>query len=79
MPIRTSPCDEALKNASVIEQNDLDKTETQREITEAKLNNRFNASIAASVGFNQTAVGVRPRVRESARQAVAQSSASTCR
>ena len=46
---------EALKNASAIRQNDLDKTTTQREITEAKLNNRFNATISASVGFNQTA------------------------
>ncbi|MFI5228196.1 MAG: TolC family protein [Gemmatimonadales bacterium] len=46
---------EALKNASAIQQNDLDKTQTQREITEAKLNNRFNATISASLGFNQTA------------------------
>ena len=29
----------------------------QREITEAKLNNRFNATISATVGFNQTATG----------------------
>src|SRR6185437_6936387 len=61
---------EALKNASAIQQNDLDKTQTQREITEAKLNNRFNATISASVGFNQTS-RARELVQQSARQAVA--------
>ena len=45
----------ALKNSSVTEQADLDAVRSKRAITEAKLNNRFNASINASVGFNQTA------------------------
>jgi outer membrane protein TolC len=45
----------ALKNSSAMEQNDLDDVSTKRRTTEARLNNRFNASIAASVGFNQTA------------------------
>lgn len=46
---------EALKNSSVMENSALATLSTQRRLTEAKLNNRFNASIAASVGFNQTA------------------------
>ena len=46
---------EALKNASAVEQNVFDETQAQRGITSARLLNRFNASIAASVGFNQTA------------------------
>ncbi len=45
---------EAIKNASGMQQNDLDKTTVQREITEARFNNRFQATVAASVGFNQT-------------------------
>jgi outer membrane protein TolC len=45
----------ALKNSSVTEQAQLDNVQTRRRITEARLNNRFHASIAASVGFNQTA------------------------
>lgn len=45
----------ALKNSSITEQSELDGVQTKRRITEAKLNNRFNAQIAASVGFNQTA------------------------
>jgi outer membrane protein TolC len=45
----------ALKNSSSMEQNDLDDVSTKRRTTEARLNNRFNASISASVGFNQTA------------------------
>jgi len=45
----------ALKNSSIMEQNRLDDVTTRRHTTEARLNNRFNASIAASVGFNQTA------------------------
>jgi outer membrane protein TolC len=45
----------ALKNSSVTEQAGLDAVRSKRAITEAKLNNRFNASINASVGFNQTA------------------------
>jgi outer membrane protein TolC len=46
---------EALKNASLVEQSQLDEVNVRREITAAKLNNGFNASIAATVGFNQTA------------------------
>lgn len=46
---------EALKNSSSTEQNEYDRTQARRTMTEAKLNNRFNATIAASVGFNQTA------------------------
>jgi outer membrane protein TolC len=45
----------AIKNSSVTEQAGLDVVRSRRAITEAKLNNRFNASINASVGFNQTA------------------------
>ena len=45
----------ALKNSSTTEQNDLDDVSMRRRTTEARLNNRFNASISASVGFNQTA------------------------
>jgi outer membrane protein TolC len=48
---------EALKNSSAIEQNNLDETQAQRGITSAKLLNRFNASVTASVGFNSTAPG----------------------
>jgi outer membrane protein TolC len=45
----------ALKNSSAMEQNDLDDVSTRRRTTEARLNNRFNATVSASVGFNQTA------------------------
>jgi outer membrane protein TolC len=46
---------EALKNSSVMENGVLSTLSTKRRLTEAKLNNRFNASISASLGFNQTA------------------------
>ncbi len=46
---------EALKNASLMEQSQLDEVNVRREITAAKLNNGFNASVSATVGFNQTA------------------------
>ena len=46
---------EALKNASVIQQNELDEVLTKRGISYARANNRFNATIQASAGFNQTA------------------------
>jgi outer membrane protein TolC len=46
---------QALKNSSIMENAALSTLSTQRRITEAKLNNRFNATISASVGFNQTA------------------------
>jgi outer membrane protein TolC len=45
----------ALKNSSQMEQSALEDVQTKRRSTEARLNNRFNASIAASYGFNQTA------------------------
>ena len=46
---------EALKNASLMEQSQLDEVNVRREITAAKLNNGFNASISATIGYNQTA------------------------
>ncbi len=46
---------EALKNASLMEQSQLDEVNVRREITAAKLNNGFNASVSATVGYNQTA------------------------
>jgi outer membrane protein TolC len=46
---------EALKNSSTMEQGALDAVVSKRNMTTAKLNNRFNASIVASAGFNQTA------------------------
>jgi outer membrane protein TolC len=49
---------EALKNASLMEQSELDEVGVRREITQARLNNGFNASISATVGFNQTASGL---------------------
>src|SRR5262249_5526662 len=44
-----------LKNASIMEQSELESVQAQRRVTEARLNNRFSATVAASVGFNQTA------------------------
>jgi len=46
---------EAAKNSSTTEQAELDLVQTRRGISQAKSNNRFNASIQASAGFNQTA------------------------
>jgi outer membrane protein TolC len=46
---------EALKNSSSTDQSALDLVRSRREIADAKANNRFNASIQASAGFNQTA------------------------
>jgi outer membrane protein TolC len=46
---------EALHNSSVMEQGSLDNVQTKRLLTQAKLSNRFNASINATIGFNQTA------------------------
>jgi outer membrane protein TolC len=46
---------EALRNSSVIRQNDLDVVQGRRAMSLAKANNRFNASLQGSVGFNQTA------------------------
>ncbi len=49
---------EALRNASGIQQNELDNIGVQQEITTARLGNRFNATLNASVGFNQTATAL---------------------
>jgi outer membrane protein TolC len=49
---------EALKNASLMELSELDEVGVKREITQARLNNGFNASIQATVGYNQTASGL---------------------
>jgi outer membrane protein TolC len=46
---------EALKNSSTMEQDALDDVQSKRSTTTARLNNRFNASIVASAGLNQTA------------------------
>ena len=46
---------EALKNSSTIEQANLDNVLVKREINSARLNSGFNASVRATVGFNQTA------------------------
>jgi outer membrane protein TolC len=46
---------QALKNSSATQQNELDNVQSKRGISLAKSNNRFNASILASAGFNQTA------------------------
>jgi outer membrane protein TolC len=45
----------ALRNSSTIQQNELDDVQTRYGITQARANSRFNATIAASAGFNQTA------------------------
>lgn len=46
---------QALRNSSVIEQAELEALAARRNTNENRLNNRFNASINATVGFNQTA------------------------
>ncbi len=48
---------QALRNSSVVQQGALDDVQARRGISQARLNNRFNASINASVGFNQSAPG----------------------
>ncbi len=48
---------QALRNSSVMEQGVLDQTQAKRFSTTARLNNRFNASLVASFGFNQKATG----------------------
>ena len=48
---------EALRNSSTIQQNALDDVQSRYGISVARANNRFNATVAASVGFNQTASG----------------------
>jgi len=51
---------EASKNSSTTQQNDLDDVTARRNIVQAQSNNRFNATVAASVGFNQTATALGP-------------------
>jgi outer membrane protein TolC len=46
---------QALKNSSTTEQSALDDVVAKRGIVQARSNNRFNATIQASAGFNQTA------------------------
>ena len=48
---------EALRNSSIVQQGALDDVQAKRGINLARLNNRFNASINASAGLNQTAPG----------------------
>ena len=45
---------EALRNSSVMEQGTLEDVQSKRLLNSAKLSNRFNASIRATFGFNQT-------------------------
>jgi outer membrane protein TolC len=45
---------EALNNLSIVSSLDLQDVQTQRAITEAKLNNNFGATLTASYGFNAT-------------------------
>jgi outer membrane protein TolC len=51
---------EALKNSSTTEQSALDLVRSRRDIAQAKADNRFNATVQASVGFNQTANSLGP-------------------
>jgi len=46
---------EALHNSSTMEQGTLDDVQSKRLLNSAKLSNGFNASIRATLGFNQTA------------------------
>src|SRR5215218_2334851 len=46
---------EALRNSSTIQQNERDEEQSRYGISRARADNRFNATVAASVGFNQTA------------------------
>ncbi|MES3034069.1 MAG: TolC family protein [Gemmatimonadota bacterium] len=48
---------QALRNSSVVRQGAVDEVQAKRGVSLARLNNRFNASINASVGFNQSAPG----------------------
>jgi outer membrane protein TolC len=47
--------DEALRNSSATQQNNLDEVNAKRGLSQAHSNNRFTATIRASAGFNQTA------------------------
>ena len=46
---------EALRNSSIIQQNELDDVQSRYDVGVAKANSRFNATVSASAGFNQTA------------------------
>ena len=46
---------EALRNSSVIQQNELNEVQSRYGVSLAKANSRFNATVTASAGFNQTA------------------------
>lgn len=46
---------QALRNSSSMEQNTLDDVTAQQTIAQVRANNRFTATVGASVGFNQTA------------------------
>ncbi|HTE46310.1 MAG TPA: TolC family protein [Gemmatimonadaceae bacterium] len=46
---------EATKNSSAMQQNELDVVTVKRATNQARMNNRFNATILGTVGFNQTA------------------------
>ena len=50
----TMAVQQALHNSSVIEQNEFDALSASRRVIEAKLNNRFNATVSASYGYNQS-------------------------
>ena len=53
-PDTTLAVAEALNNLSIVSSLDLQDVQTQRAITEAKLNNNFGATLTASYGFNAT-------------------------
>ncbi len=46
---------EALRNSSTMQQNELDEVQSRYGSNRARADNRFNATVAATVGFNQTA------------------------
>jgi outer membrane protein TolC len=52
--------EQALRNSSTMQLNELDNVQTKHGIAVAKANNRFNATINASAGFNQTAPQLGP-------------------
>jgi outer membrane protein TolC len=51
---------EALKNSSLAEQSSLDLVRSRRDIAQARSDNHFNATVQASVGFNQTGPSLGP-------------------
>jgi len=51
---------QALHNSSATEQSKLDDVFAKRGVVQARSNNRFNATIQASAGFNQTATAFGP-------------------